>query len=347
MRLLRTEALQSRPRVTVVIPNYNYERYVGRAIASALDQPGVDVDVLVADNGSTDGSVEYIRALAADDPRIRLTTRPANIPYIENFNGGIAAATGDYTVVLCSDDLLAPGSLARATAFLEARPDVAFVYGHCPTFDDAPPAPRIDPSGWTLWGGTEWITLLYMSGRNFIRHPEVVMRTSVLRDAGAYDESRPEASDMILWIRAAELGGVGRVNGADQGYFRIHGGNQHLHLDDGLLSDLTNRRDVFDLCAGRSMWHRHLAKRARSALAGHAVRFATVILDRAGPSAHAEAQRLADWALATSPGIRHRPGYRALSAALAGSDACALVAFRWARNTRSALAVRLKKHVGV
>ena len=70
MRLHRPKPFVGAPRVSVVIPCYNYGRYLPDAVASALDQDGLDVDVLVVDDASPDDSAEVARRLAAADPRV-------------------------------------------------------------------------------------------------------------------------------------------------------------------------------------------------------------------------------------------------------------------------------------
>ena len=107
--------LRTRPRASVIVPCYNYGRFLPDAVAGALDQPGVDIEVIIADNGSTDDSLAVAERLAAADSRIRIHRRPHNIDYLENFNAGLALATGAYVQVLCADDLLAPGAISRAT----------------------------------------------------------------------------------------------------------------------------------------------------------------------------------------------------------------------------------------
>jgi hypothetical protein len=115
--------------------------------------------------------------------------------------------------------MLAPGSLARSTALLEAMPDVAFVYGFAPSFRHVPPPmTRQRPRSWTTWEGTEWIDRICRRGNNVVMNPEVVMRTSVLTAIGGYDAGQPQAADMYLWMRAAMSGRVGRVNGVHQAY---------------------------------------------------------------------------------------------------------------------------------
>ncbi len=121
--------------VSVVIPCYGYGHLLPRCVESALSQPDVDVDVLIIDDCSVDDSFEVARRLAAADPRITAIRHPENRGHIATYNEGLACATGDYTVLLSADDLLTPGSLARAASVLDDNPDVGFVYGRALTFE--------------------------------------------------------------------------------------------------------------------------------------------------------------------------------------------------------------------
>jgi len=239
--------LTTRPKVSIVVPCYNYERYLAAAVTSALCQPKVEIEVIVADNGSTDNSLEVAEKLAATDDRIRIHTQVRNVDYIRNFNDGLEMATGQYAQILNADDMLTPGSITRAVALMENRPDVGFTYGSCPTFNENPPKLRTALRSWSIWDGHEWARRRYRSGSNVIRHPEALMRSSTLRAAGGYNANYPVAPDMLLWLQAAVRGNVGRVNGPDQGLFRVHGANMHLDLaTEGWLTDLKGRQAVFE-----------------------------------------------------------------------------------------------------
>ncbi|MDV8000648.1 glycosyltransferase [Rhodococcus sp. IEGM 1408] len=239
--------VRSRSRVSIVIPCFNYARYLDAAINSALAQPDVDLEVIVADNCSTDGSLDLARRRAAADSRIRVTTQPYNKPYLENYNEALAAATSEFVTVLDADDLLTPGSITRSVALLQAHPDVAFTYGYCRPFEDSPPEPKIGRTRWVVWNGPEWLDRFMRMGRNVILSPEVLVRRSVLEAAGWFDTDFPSGADMLLWLRCATLGGVGRVDGPDQALYRIHGSNMHYEESTGqLLEDLRSRARVFE-----------------------------------------------------------------------------------------------------
>jgi Glycosyl transferase family 2 len=242
----RPQPLRTRPTVSVVIPCYNYARYLTECVNSVLDQQGVEVDVLIVDDASQDDSVEVARKLAAD-PRVTVLEHLDNRGHIATYNEGLAKTTGDYVVLLSADDLLAPGSLARATALLEAHPEVAFVYGFSASFEDSPPKPRTRASSWSIWTGPEWLEVNCTRATNPVSTPDVVMRASVMRDLEGYDARLPHAADLLMWLRAATRGSVGRVNGVDQAFYRVHGANMHFERFGGMVRDITERRLTFEI----------------------------------------------------------------------------------------------------
>jgi glycosyltransferase involved in cell wall biosynthesis len=95
---------------SVCIPNYNYERYLGRTIQSILDQDHGDFEILVSDNASSDGSVPLVRKF--DDPRIQLHVNACNVGFAGNLDRSARMATGGLMIMLSSDDLMRGGALA-------------------------------------------------------------------------------------------------------------------------------------------------------------------------------------------------------------------------------------------
>ena len=234
-----------RPSVTVVVPCYNYGHYLPTALATVLEQPGVDVDVIVIDDASADGSADVVREFAAADTRVRAILHEQNRGHIVTYNEGLEQATGDYVVLLSADDALPPGSLARATALLEAEPSVGFVYGYPLVFSDELPIARTSIRSWTVWSGEEWIEDRCRKGKNCIMNPEVVMRTSVQHAIGGYDLEHPHAGDFEMWLRAASVADVARVNGPGQGYYRVHDTSMQRTVFAGHVADLEGRLDAF------------------------------------------------------------------------------------------------------
>lgn len=99
--------------IDIVIPNYNYGRFLEGCVESVLGQNIPDMRILIIDNASTDDSVAIARSLAAANPRIETSLRPRNLGGHASFNEGIDWARADYFAIICADDVLSPGALAR------------------------------------------------------------------------------------------------------------------------------------------------------------------------------------------------------------------------------------------
>ena len=147
--------------MSVVVPCYKYGRFLPQCVGSVLDQPGVDLEVIIVDDcvdrtgpraGGHAGSRPSTPAVRARPERRQPSGTSAT------YNTGLAEVTGDYVVLLSADDMLAPDSLARATSLLEQCPDLAFVYGYPVDFHDEPPQRCTARTGWTTWTGPEWLS---------------------------------------------------------------------------------------------------------------------------------------------------------------------------------------------
>jgi hypothetical protein len=262
------------PSVSVIIPCYNYGRYLTQCVNSVLDQQDVRLEVIVIDDASSDGSDQIVRQLGARDTRIRTICHTTNQGHIGTYNEGISLVTGDYTVLLSADDVLTSGCLARATALMEEYPSVGLTYGFPIEFTDGElPAARTTVKNWIIWQGHDWLWQRCNIGGNALKSPEAVVRTSVLREVGGYQIDLPHAADFALWMRAAAISDVGYVAGADQGYYRKHASNMH-HSTFDMLDDFSQRLASFDTvfseCSGllkdpgsmRDTAHRALARNA-------------------------------------------------------------------------------------
>lgn len=234
--------------VSVVIPCYNYGRFLDEAVTSVLDdQAGVDVRVLIIDDASTDDSADVAQKIAARDPRVEVAVHPVNIGHVRTFNEGLLEwAEGDYSVLMSADDLLTPGALRRATELLEAHPRVGFVYGHPLWFTHGEPLPkaRITTHGWSVWPGPWWVERRFRAACNCITSPEVVVRTSLQKRVGGYDPRMPHAGDLEMWMRLAANSDVGFLRRVDQAYHRVHGKNMITSFS--ALMDLRQRRLAYE-----------------------------------------------------------------------------------------------------
>ncbi len=119
-----------KPLITVGIPTYNRRKALQRAVESALGQDCGNLEVLIADNGSTDGTEEYCHALAQEEPAVRYIRHSRNQGPTANFNAVLRQARGEYFLFLSDDDWLHPSYASRCMAWLSAHPDYAMAGGH-------------------------------------------------------------------------------------------------------------------------------------------------------------------------------------------------------------------------
>ena len=329
-----------RPAVTAVIPAYNYARYLRESVASVLSQRDVDVRVIVIDDCSADETPQIGAELEVDS-RITFLRNERNLGHIPSVNRGMELADTEFVVKLDADDLLAPGSLARATALLDEHRHVSFVYGRPRHFSGPVPRAVDRPAlSWTIWAGREWIARLCRMGINAISQPEVVIRTSVLAQALPIREDLPHTSDMHLWMQLAAMGDVARVNGPAQGYYREHEASMQRTVNAGAFFDLRCRRDAFDAAfagiAGGLAGSRDLHDQARRTLAGNSLDRACRAYDR-GRTSDAQVEELIAFALDVWPAARQLPEWAALERRRSVGAA------RAARDPRFMLAALLRR----
>lgn len=124
------------PRVSIGLPVFNGDRYLGNAIQSILDQSFEDFELLIRDNASTDRSHEIARDFAETDKRISIEISDINVGAPENFNRVFASASGDYFRWAAHDDLLEPTYLERCVEVLDERPEFVMAHSKVRVIDD-------------------------------------------------------------------------------------------------------------------------------------------------------------------------------------------------------------------
>ena len=117
--------ISAEPLVSILVSNYNYARYIGDSIQSALDQTYTNFELIVCDDGSTDDSVSVIEEYERKDPRLRFI-RKRNEGQASGFNAAFAASRGEIIALLDSDDLFLPHKVERIVANFQANPDSGF-----------------------------------------------------------------------------------------------------------------------------------------------------------------------------------------------------------------------------
>jgi alpha-1,3-rhamnosyltransferase len=218
------------PVVSVVTLSYNHAPYLPAAIESVLRQTLQDIELIVADDGSTDGSLEIAHRYAAADSRVTVRTHPGHV------NLGIAATAnlarsgtrGQYLLGLPSDDVLYPDTLRREVAYLERHPGVGYVYGYAHLIDEY--GGRISTArtfGADLTAGDRTVERLVQG--NTIPAMTLMFRRACLEQAGEEDTALIY-SDWEFFTRAAAHWKVGFIPRA-LAMYRVHSSNTSMNTD--------------------------------------------------------------------------------------------------------------------
>jgi len=220
------EGVGSPADVDVAIPCYQYGRFLRDCVTSVLSQGIRDVRVLIIDNASTDDSVEVAQQLAAEDGRVQVVAHRRNLGQHASFNEGIDWASAKYSMLLCADDLLAPGALTRAVSIMEQHPEIGFAYGRGAKLRPHHPMPFLDTAlrdrPWQVIPGDELLELFCRDGVDHVPGPSaVVVRTRTQKLAGYYRPELPHTDDFEMWMRLARLGSAARTE-AHQAILRLH-----------------------------------------------------------------------------------------------------------------------------
>ena len=183
------------PKVTVLMPVYNGEKYLVEAVESILNQTFRDFEFIIINDGSTDSTREILESY--HDPRIVLVQQE-NRGLIPTLNRGLSMARGEYVARQDCDDVSLPQRLEHQVRFLDANPDVALVGTHYFVMTPArvvrtvhrPPCADLHIR-WTMLLGSP------------CAHPSVMFRRKAVQAVGGYDEGFIHAEDYELWSRLA------------------------------------------------------------------------------------------------------------------------------------------------
>ena len=187
------------PVVSVIMPAFNVARYVRDAIDSVLAQRFKAFELLVADDGSTDGTAAIVQSYAGR-PNVRVFHNATNLGAAGTRNHLLREARGRYVTPCDADDLLLPGNLRRLSEFLDAHPDVGVVYADILSLRVGPDDDVLEPP--TICGADcakTWDLL-----ENVVNHGGSMSRRDVLLAAGGYDEGVYSVDDWSLWLKVAE-----------------------------------------------------------------------------------------------------------------------------------------------
>lgn len=190
------------PKVTVLMPVYNGERFLSEAIDSILTQTFTDFEFLIIDDGSTDRSAALIESYS--DPRIRLVRNSSNLGLIETLNKGFSLARGLYIARMDCDDVSFNDRLEKQISFMDGHPNVAVcgTWIKCIGRDEGyvfsyPTSPEEIK-----------VTLLF---KNVVAHPSVVVRRGFFHQFNLKYENYFCAEDYHLWLQVSKHGDIANL----------------------------------------------------------------------------------------------------------------------------------------
>ncbi|MEO2022868.1 MAG: glycosyltransferase [Pirellulaceae bacterium] len=186
------------PRVSVVIPAFNVGRYLTQSIHSALNQTFSDIEVIVADDGSTDDTA--IIARAVEDPRVKLIQK-SNGGCASARNAGLREAAGEYIAFLDGDDYWCESKIETELEFLDNNPQVDLVF--CLSR-------MVDESGTHLglqkYNEQRTYTFEDLLRENAVGNGSaILMRRSIFEQTGDFNEQLVASSDLEMWLRVTRL----------------------------------------------------------------------------------------------------------------------------------------------
>lgn len=201
--------MSTNPTISVVIPAYNREESILAAVQSVLAQDFTNLELIVVDDASTDGTADRLASL--NDPRLRIVSHERNLGAAAARNTGVRAAQAEWIAFQDSDDEWLPGKLRRQMERLTA-PDADFIAGYCGMiligrhFQSSNERPQVlyipNPKLETVRGNI----LPQLLEASLVSTQTLVIRRGILELAGGFDEALPALIDWECMLRVAQLG---------------------------------------------------------------------------------------------------------------------------------------------
>lgn len=188
------------PLVTIVTPSYNQARFLEQTMRSVLEQDYPNIEYMVADGGSTDGSVDIIKKYS---DRLKWWVSEKDNGQAEAINKGFARAKGEITAWVNSDDYYMPGAVSSAVKAFSDHPEAGFVYGNVQVVDKDEKI--LNQLTYGNWGLKDLLSF------HIIGQPAVFIRRSLLEKVGYLDQTYHCLLDHHLWIRLAEQSGMAYI----------------------------------------------------------------------------------------------------------------------------------------
>ena len=209
--------------VSIVVPVFNGERYLEPLIEALMNQDYPHLEFLFSDGGSTDSSMSILNNVS--DPRVRIIEQPAGASAADNWSAVTLKAEGEFTKLVCQDDLIQSDTITRQVADLIEFPSAVMAVGQRDIIDASGSvvyAPRgLSGVHARVLSGTDALRACYRSGTNVIGEPlAVLFRTDALKSVMPWDDSNPLMLDLNTYTQVAPLGDV-VIRHESVGAFRV------------------------------------------------------------------------------------------------------------------------------
>ena len=206
--------------ISVVIPTYNREQYIERAVQSVLEQTYSNLELIIVDDGSTDGTEELVAGMS--DPRIRYVRQETNRGASAARNKGVECANGELVAFQDSDDRWYPDKLAVQMEYWEAHPECSLIYSayvlHRPNGETV----RVPYAG--TWGNLEGDIFSTLLVNNTVGTPTMLFKKACFTELGGFDEGMECLEDWEMALRFAERYRIGFVEQPLMEAFLLRGG---------------------------------------------------------------------------------------------------------------------------
>lgn len=209
------------PLVSIITPSYNQANFLEETIRSVLDQGYPNLEYIIVDGGSTDGSLEIIQKYA---DRLAWWVSEPDQGQTDAINKGFSQAKGEILAWLNSDDTYLPAAVAEAVGYLQAHPEIGTVYGDANLIDDEGnvigkfPAKQTD-------------NRRLMRGYVHVPQQATFFRAELWRKVGPLDPTFFFAMDYDLWVRLSQHAPL-KYYSRLWANFRLHGGAKSIEADD-------------------------------------------------------------------------------------------------------------------
>ena len=239
-------------KLSIVVPSFNQTPFLPACLESVLGQTGPDLEILVYDGGSTDGSRAIIERYA---PRLAYWQSQPDGGQSAALKAGFERATGDIFGWVNSDDILLPGALERAAEYFAAHPESPLGYGNAVWIDSDGRAIRPKREIDFDWG-------IFAYGYCYIPQPSAFFRREAYLAAGGLDPEFKCSMDYDLWHRLSRLGPVGHIPAFMSG-MRDHPNTETNRLKAVFAREHDILRQRYLKCGRLAYNVRHVLARAR------------------------------------------------------------------------------------